>query len=75
MQCHKMISAIAAISFLMLSVNVLAADKKTDKQDSKASVDAEKTGKNSGNAETAGSAASGAILSPSEMEKRGRAKR
>jgi hypothetical protein len=75
MQSNKMISVVAAIALLAFSRSGFTADKEHQKADSKASAEAKKTNKSSESVGNSGSATSGSILSPSEMERRGRANR
>jgi len=75
MQYNKLVSAIAGIGFLSFSVNALAADKKSDASNAKPNVTAEQSEKKSANTQASDKESSQVILSPTEMERRGRSKR
>lgn len=77
MQCNKLSAVVAVLGIMLLSGNAIAVEKKDDDQNSKTKIAAEKSKKKSTNSQEGDrdSSTSSEVLSPTEMEKRGRAKR
>ena len=75
MQYNNLVSTIAGVGFLLFSMNALAAEKKGDASNAKPKVTAEKSEKKSTNTQESDKESSQVILSPTEMERRGRSKR